>query len=78
MDQVIQLLGALLILVAFAAAQRGSLRPTSRAYLALNLVGSLILGILALHAHQWGFVLLETAWAVVSAWGLLQALIPTR
>ena len=74
MDQVIQLIGALLILVAFVAAQRGSMAPTSRRYLALNFVGSAVLGILALRGHQWGFVLLETAWAVVSGWGLMRTL----
>ncbi|HSS42949.1 MAG TPA: hypothetical protein VLK37_10435 [Solirubrobacterales bacterium] len=74
MDQVIQIIGALLILAAFAAVQFDRMRPDSRLYLALNLLGSLILAVLALAASQWGFVLLETVWAIVSAWGLLQAL----
>ncbi len=73
MDQVIQLIGALLILVAFVAAQRGTLAPTSRLYLVLNLSGSAILAVLALLAHQWGFVLLETVWALVSGWSLARA-----
>jgi hypothetical protein len=49
------------------------MRPDSRLYLALNLVGSAILAVLALAASQWGFVLLEGVWAVVSAWGLATA-----
>jgi hypothetical protein len=69
-DQVIQIVGALLVLAAFAAVQFDRMRPSSRLYLALNLVGSAILAVLAVAAEQWGFVLLEGVWAVVSAWGL--------
>ena len=74
MDQVVQVVGALLILAAFAAVQFERMRPDSRLYLALNLVGSIILAALALHAKQWGFLLLEAVWAIVSAWGLFSLL----
>ena len=70
MDQVIQSVGALLILAGFAGAQVGRLRVDSVAYLVLNLVGSAVLAYLALDQHQWGFVLLEGVWAAVSAWSL--------
>jgi hypothetical protein len=73
-DQVIQVVGALLILAAFAAVQFERMRPDSRTYLALNLVGAAILGVLAATSSQWGFLLLETVWAIVSAWGLAKAL----
>jgi hypothetical protein len=73
-DQVIQIVGALLILTAFAAVQFERMRPDSRLYLALNLAGSAILAVLALAAAQWGFVLLESVWAIVSAWGLFTTL----
>ena len=49
MDQLVQVFGSLLILIAFAAAQRGALSAKSRAYLLLNLVGSTILAVLAAH-----------------------------
>lgn len=74
MDQLIQIVGALLILAAFAAVQLDRMRPDSRLYLTLNLLGSVILAVLAVHAEQWGFVLLEGVWAIVSAWGLWVAL----
>ncbi|HEX8855206.1 MAG TPA: hypothetical protein VF752_06355 [Thermoleophilaceae bacterium] len=74
MDQVIQVIGALLILVAFAATQFGAMSPSSRWYLVLNLVGSVVLSVLAVYEEQWGFVLLETVWALVSAWSLFQVL----
>jgi hypothetical protein len=44
--------------------------PHSRLYLVLNFVGSLILAVLAWHERQWGFLLLESVWAIVSLWGL--------
>jgi hypothetical protein len=74
MDQLIQIIGALLILVAFGAVQFDRMRPDSRLYLALNLAGSIVLAVLAVSASQWGFVLLESVWAIVSAWGLINAL----
>ena len=74
MDQLIQLAGALLILTAFIAAQRGAMSPTTVSYLVLNLVGSAILAGVALEARDWGFLLLETVWALVAARSLLLAL----
>lgn len=74
MDQLIQIVGALLILAAFAAVQFERMRPDSRLYLALNLIGSIILAVLAWLDSQWGFLLLEGVWAIVSAWGLWVAL----
>lgn len=72
MDQIVQVVGALLILFAYAAAQFGALNQRSRAYLVLNLVGSALLAVLAWYADQWGFLLLEGVWALVSLWGLIQ------
>jgi membrane-bound ClpP family serine protease len=71
-EQVVQIVGAVLILVAFAGVQFGRVDPRSRLYLWLNAVGSVILVVLAYVESQWGFVLLEGVWALVSAHGLLQ------
>lgn len=74
MDQILQLVGALFILVPFAAAQFGRMRVTSAVYLLLNLAGSAILTGVALESEDWGFFLLESVWALVSAFGLYQVL----
>jgi hypothetical protein len=70
MDQIAQIAGAVLILIAFGAAQRGSMSPHSLVYLALNLAGSLVLAVVAAVEFDLGFLLLEAVWAVISAWGL--------
>lgn len=70
----IQIVGAILILAAFGAVQLDRMRPDSVAYLSLNLVGSAILAVLAVIGAQWGFVLLEGAWSILSAFGLVTAL----
>lgn len=73
-DQLIQIVGAILILAAFAGAQFGRLDQRSVTYLVLNLIGSAILAVLAAMDSQYGFLLLEGAWALVSAWSLAQVL----
>ena len=70
--QLVQVAGSLLILAGFAAAQAGRLRIDSPRYLVLNFVGSAILAVLAWIDQQWGFLLLEGVWALVSLWGLVQ------
>ena len=70
MAQAIQIIGALIILGAFAASQLGEMPTDSRLFLLLNLVGSVVLGIIALVEGQIGFILLEGVWAIVSGWSL--------
>ena len=72
MDQIVQVLGSLLILSAFVAVQRGRLSTRSRLYLTLNLVGASVLTVLAAHERQLGFLLLESVWALVAAHALLR------
>jgi hypothetical protein len=74
LDQVIQVVGALLILAGFVLAQFRVLRVESMTYLVLNFFGSAILAWLAWDDRQWGFLLLEFVWAVVSAWGIVALL----
>ena len=71
MAQAVQLTGALLILIAYALAQAGLLAPRGRLFLVLNLAGAVVLAGSAYAEHQWGFFVLEAAWALVSAAGLV-------
>ncbi len=72
MEQALQVVGAIAILSAYALAQARVLDSRNYAYLLLNLGGALLLAYLAFDERQWGFVLLETAWALLSLWGLLR------
>jgi hypothetical protein len=73
-EPLVQLGGAILILVAFVGAQLGALRPEAVSYLVLNLVGSAVLAADAWWGRQWGFLLLEGVWALVSLGGLVATL----
>lgn len=75
MTQLIQVVGSLLVLAGFALAQRGVLDLKSVRYLTLNLIGSAILAVEAVIERQWGFLLLEGVWAIVSAISLVTVLL---
>ncbi len=70
---IVQLVGALLVLAPFAAHQFGKLDTDAPGYLWPNLVGSAALAVLATLNSQWGFLLLEAAWAVVAARSIVRA-----
>ncbi len=74
MEQIVQIIGAVLILAGFAGSQAGRLSTHSYAYLLVNLIGSGILAVLAAIERQWGFLLLEGVWALVSLWGVIALL----
>ena len=74
MSGVLQLVGALTVLLAFVATQTGLAQPTSHLTLTMNLIGSAVLAVLALAGRQWGFLVLEGAWAIVSGASLARRL----
>jgi hypothetical protein len=70
MEQTLQVVGAILIVGGFVGVQLKAVKPSSLTYLWANLIGSALLAVLALLSGQWGFLLLEGVWAVVSFAGL--------
>jgi hypothetical protein len=74
LGQLLQIAGAVLILVAFWLSQVNRIDPRSYGYLLLNLAGGATLAILALQSQRWGFVLLEGTWALVALGGVVMRL----
>ena len=72
LHQVVSLAGAAMILAAYVALQRGWLPREDRRYNALNFVGSALLTWVAAAARQWGFIVLEGTWALLSLPPLLR------
>jgi hypothetical protein len=78
--QILSLFGALAVLAAYAANQFGWVSTTTLAYPLVNAIGAGILTAVALLEDQWGFLLLEVVWTLVSLAALAQFLRvrPTR
>jgi hypothetical protein len=71
MSDMLQILGAVMILGAFALLQFHKASQHSYSYLFLNLIGSALLALLVFTSHQWGFLLLEGAWVLIALWGIM-------
>lgn len=73
--QLFQLVGAMLILFAYAAHQLRWINPARPLYNIANGIGSAILGIYAVWPHfNAGFVVLEVAWVAISIYALIRGL----
>ena len=73
--QLLQTCGAMMILLAYVGHQFQWIEATRPAYNLLNGGGSAILAFYAVWPHaQFGFIVLEFVWAMVSVYGLLRAL----
>jgi predicted small integral membrane protein len=71
-DQLASILGAVFILAGYVALQRGRLSRESRAFNAMNLVGSLLLTYSAIRTWNVGFIILEGSWALLSLPGTIR------
>jgi hypothetical protein len=74
MLQAVSVLGALAILMAYAANQFGWISPSRLSYTLANLVGAGILTAVAIVERQIGFFLLQGGWTLVSLWGIVRIL----
>ena len=73
MVQIVSVIGSLLILSAYIANQSGRLATTAAAYSLVNALGAGILAAVAVLEEQWGFLLLEGVWTLVSVAALVRA-----
>ena len=62
-----------MVLTAYGLNQGGVWRELHAGYLALNIVGSLMLGVVAIVDQRAGFILLEFAWAGLGLIGVARA-----
>jgi hypothetical protein len=74
MLQIVSVLGALAILGAYIANQLRFIGPSNMSYSVMNFIGSTILTVIAVIEVQWGFILLEGVWALMSLWGIITLL----
>lgn len=70
MEMALQFAGALGILVPFTLLQFRLTTPQAWLYLSGNFAGAAILTWLALIESQWGFVILQSVWALAALAGL--------
>ena len=70
--QIISLLGSIQILAAYIGVQSGRLETRQRLYSLLNFLGSAILTYVGIVENNYGFILLEGVWALVSLWALFR------
>jgi len=73
--QIASFAGAILILFAYVGHQFGWMDSRKPSYNVLNAVGSAVLAYIAFRPFQIGFVILESVWALVSAYATFR---PTR
>ncbi len=72
MYDTVQIIGSLLILAAFIAALSGRLNQAGYRYLVVNTAGSAVLTVTAIVSREWGFILLEGVWALVSVYSIIR------
>jgi hypothetical protein len=74
LEQIMAVVGAVLILAAYAALQADRLEQKGRTFCLMNFFGSAMLTWVAIVDRRYGFILVEGAWALLS----LVPLLPRR
>lgn len=74
--QLVSIIGAAMILGAYAGLQRKWLGLHQRTYHALNFVGSALLAVSAVRDGNVGFIVLEGTWALLSIPGMVRPAAP--
>lgn len=72
LHQIVSVVGAALILLAYVALQTGRMAREDRAFNVMNFVGSALLTWIAVVEAQIGFIILEGSWALLSLPGTLR------
>lgn len=72
--QLMNIVGAACILGAFVALQTKKLDRDSWGFNLLNVIGSVLLGTVAVFDHRYGWIVMETVWTAVSIRALYRAL----
>jgi hypothetical protein len=72
--QLLAVAGAVLILFAYLAHQLRKMSIDNVWYQLLNFIGGCCLTATAVAGRQYGFILMEGSWAVISAWGFVSVL----
>ena len=73
-----QLIGFLLLLMAFASMMLLGLPSGSRVNLVLNLIGACLLAVDALANRRWAFFALECVWALVALYAIIRSYLKKR
>ena len=71
--QLISVMGAVMVLSAYGLLQSGVWSELHTGYLAFNIIGSLLLAIVAIEDQRVGFIFLEFAWAALGLIGVARA-----
>lgn len=72
MEQILSIGAALTVLGAYAGLQLGYLNNQKPLFNWLNLIGAVVLAVVAFRASQWGFVILEVTWGIISILPLIR------
>ena len=72
LSQITSIIGAILILVAYFLLQSNLTHGKSRTFLSMNSVGGILLTYSAFATGNYGFIMLEGSWALISLVSLIR------